>query len=374
MAIAIVTANSRNTRPTMPPISSTGMNTAISEKVIDTMVKPISREPLSAASNGRMPPSIWRTMFSSMTMASSTTKPTESVSASSVMLLIEKSKAYIAAQVAISEIGTASAGMMVAVAERRNRKITRMTSANGDRQRFLHVGDRIADRDRAVEQRLHADRRRNLRAELRQPGLHRVDHLDRVGVGLPLDRQHDRAVVVEPARDLVVLDAVDDVGDLAQPDRRAVAPGRDDVLVVRRPAHRARSQQRDVAVGAGQRADRRVGVRLGQHGADIVERDVARRRRHRIDLDAHRELLRAVDQHLGDAGKLRNLLGQHGLAVFVDGRHRQRRRVQADEQDREVAGIDLAERTAASSFRPAAGAARPQARSARRAPRRRCRG
>ena len=41
MAIAIVTANSRNTRPTMPPISSTGMNTAISEKVIDTMVKPI---------------------------------------------------------------------------------------------------------------------------------------------------------------------------------------------------------------------------------------------------------------------------------------------------------------------------------------------
>ena len=43
------------------------------------------------------------------------------------MLLIEKSKAYIAAHVAISEIGTASAGMMVAVAERRNRKITRMT-------------------------------------------------------------------------------------------------------------------------------------------------------------------------------------------------------------------------------------------------------
>ena len=88
----MVTANSRNTRPTMPPISSTGMNTAISEKVIDTMVKPISREPFSAASNGRMPPSMWRTMFSSMTMASSTTKPTDSVSASSVMLLIEKSK------------------------------------------------------------------------------------------------------------------------------------------------------------------------------------------------------------------------------------------------------------------------------------------
>ena len=58
MATAIVTANSRNTRPTIPPIRSTGMNTAISENVIATMVKPISFDPLSAASNGRMPPSI----------------------------------------------------------------------------------------------------------------------------------------------------------------------------------------------------------------------------------------------------------------------------------------------------------------------------
>ena len=154
IATEIVTANSRNTRPTMPPISSTGMNTAISENVIEMMVKPISRAPLSAASNGRMPPSMWRTMFSSMTMASSTTKPTDSVSASSVMLLIEKPNAYIAAQVPISEIGTASAGMMVAEAERRNRKITRMTSAMAISQRLLHVVDRLADRDRAVDQHL----------------------------------------------------------------------------------------------------------------------------------------------------------------------------------------------------------------------------
>ena len=124
----MVTANSRNTRPTMPPISSTGMNTAMRAKVIEMMVKPISAEPLSAASNGRMPPSMWRTMFSSMTIASSTTKPTDSVRASSVMLLMEKPNPYIAAQVATSEIGTASAGMTVATAERRNRKITSTTS------------------------------------------------------------------------------------------------------------------------------------------------------------------------------------------------------------------------------------------------------
>ena len=128
IATEIVTANSRNTRPTTPPMSRTGMNTAISEKVIEMMVKPISRAPLSAASNGRMPPSMWRTMFSSITMASSTTNPTDSVSASSVMLLMEKPNAYMTAQVPTSEIGTASAGIAVAEAERRNRKITRMTS------------------------------------------------------------------------------------------------------------------------------------------------------------------------------------------------------------------------------------------------------
>src|SRR3982074_2201581 len=51
------------------------MNTAMSERVIDTMVKLISPAPLSAASCGVAPSSICRTMFSITTTASSTTKP-----------------------------------------------------------------------------------------------------------------------------------------------------------------------------------------------------------------------------------------------------------------------------------------------------------
>ena len=85
----IVTANSRNTRPTTPLISSTGMNTATNENVIDRIVKAISLDPFSAASNGFMPPSMCREIFSSMTIASSTTKPTDSVIANSDMLSIE---------------------------------------------------------------------------------------------------------------------------------------------------------------------------------------------------------------------------------------------------------------------------------------------
>ena len=61
-------------------------------------------------------------------MASSTTKPTDSVSASMVMLLMEKLSVYIMAQVPIRDTGTARAGMIVAGTERRNRKITSTTS------------------------------------------------------------------------------------------------------------------------------------------------------------------------------------------------------------------------------------------------------
>ena len=82
-----VTANSRKRRPTMPPISRIGMNTAISDRLIDSTVKPTSRAPCSAASNGAMPSSMWREVFSSTTIASSTTKPVAIVSAISEKLL-----------------------------------------------------------------------------------------------------------------------------------------------------------------------------------------------------------------------------------------------------------------------------------------------
>jgi hypothetical protein len=76
-----VTANSRNRRPTMPPMARMGMNTAISERLIDRTVNPTSRVPRSAACIGAMPFSMWRETFSSTTMASSTTKPVAIVSA-----------------------------------------------------------------------------------------------------------------------------------------------------------------------------------------------------------------------------------------------------------------------------------------------------
>ena len=89
MATVSVMANSWNSLPSMPPMKVMGMNTATSEMLIDITVKPICRAPFNAACIGVSPRSICRTMFSIITMASSTTKPTEMVSAMSEKLSSE---------------------------------------------------------------------------------------------------------------------------------------------------------------------------------------------------------------------------------------------------------------------------------------------
>ena len=57
------------------------MNTAISEMLIDSTVKLTSRGALEGGLSGGIPASICREMFSSTTMASSTTNPVATVSA-----------------------------------------------------------------------------------------------------------------------------------------------------------------------------------------------------------------------------------------------------------------------------------------------------
>jgi hypothetical protein len=81
-----VTANSRNRRPTIPPIMRIGMKTAIKEMLIDITVNPISFAPFSAACIGVSPCSRCRVMFSITTIASSTTNPVAMVSAISERL------------------------------------------------------------------------------------------------------------------------------------------------------------------------------------------------------------------------------------------------------------------------------------------------
>jgi len=124
IAVPIVTANSWNSRPRIPPMKSSGMKTAVRDTVIARIVKATSFDPSNDAFNGSLPISMCRTMFSSMTMASSTTKPTASVSAISERLSSEKPSRYITANVPMSDIGSARLGMIVAETFRRKTKIT----------------------------------------------------------------------------------------------------------------------------------------------------------------------------------------------------------------------------------------------------------
>src|SRR5260370_29027251 len=65
IAVETVIANSRKSRPPIPPIMRIGMNTAISDMLMENTVKPISLAPFNAAANGSMPFSRWRAMFRS---------------------------------------------------------------------------------------------------------------------------------------------------------------------------------------------------------------------------------------------------------------------------------------------------------------------
>jgi len=58
MATASVIANSRKRRPTTSPMKSSGISTAISEKVSEMIVKPICSAPFSAAWSGGSPSSM----------------------------------------------------------------------------------------------------------------------------------------------------------------------------------------------------------------------------------------------------------------------------------------------------------------------------
>ena len=108
-------------------MNSTGRKTAASDNVMDRIVKPISFAPASAASNTPLPFSMCRTIFSSMTIASSTTNPTESVNAIRERLSSEKPDRYMTAKVPTNERGRARLGITVADRLRRKRKITSTT-------------------------------------------------------------------------------------------------------------------------------------------------------------------------------------------------------------------------------------------------------
>ncbi len=128
-------------------------NTATSDRFIDRRVNPTSLAPCSAAAIGAMPSSTCREMFSSTTMASSTTRPVATISAISDRLLSEKPHRYITAQLPTSATGTAVTGIIAARKLARNSsttKTTRATAMSSVRCASCSVARMVGDRSLAT--------------------------------------------------------------------------------------------------------------------------------------------------------------------------------------------------------------------------------
>ncbi len=126
-APASVNANSRNSAPVSPPWMPMGTYTAASVMVMAMTGPTSSRAPSSAAWYGVRPSRMWRSTFSTTTMASSTTRPTDRTMASRVSRFRVKPKACIKNTPPMRETGMATTGTRAERNDPKNKKMTRMT-------------------------------------------------------------------------------------------------------------------------------------------------------------------------------------------------------------------------------------------------------
>src|SRR6185369_11774368 len=147
----------------------------------------------------------------------------------------------------------------------------------GDREQQFdaHVFDRGADGGGAVGQDLHLDRRRQRRLQLRQELLDAIDGFDDIGAGLALDiEDHRRPLLAadhRPRRQPRIFGAVDDLGDVAQADRCAIAPGHDQLAILGGRFELVVGVQRRGARRAVEAAFRRIDVGAADRRPQILE-------------------------------------------------------------------------------------------------------
>ncbi len=214
--------------------------------------------------------------------------------------------------------------------------------ADGEQQGELHVGDRGADRGRAIRDHREPDGGRDRRFQLRQRLLDRLHSADHVGPGQPLDREHDAAAAVDPAHQGAVLRPDHRLADVFEADRAPIAIGDDLAVPFGRRQDLVVGLQGVGAPSAVQAAFGLIDADVGQRGAHILEVEPICRELARVELKPDRRMLLATDADLPDARHLRELLRQDALGVVVDGRDRQGLRGDAEHQDRRIGRVRFA--------------------------------
>ena len=300
-APASVNANSRKSAPVRPPWMPTGAYTAASVMVIAMIGPTSSRAASMAARKGGLPPWMCRSTFSTITIASSTTRPTESTIASSVSRLMVNPAASIRNTAPTSEIGNGDHRDE----HRAQRSEEEKDDDDHDEQRLAERGEDLVDRvldvcGRVVgDARLHAGR--HLRLDAGDFRADAPDDVERVGGGQHPDAHEDRRLTVEADVLLVVLRAEHDVGDVAEPDDDAVLLLDDELAELLRRAQVGVGDEvhrHHRSLGAPERREVVVArQRLPQHRG----RNAVRRHPVRLEPDAHGEGTVAEDVGALDA-------------------------------------------------------------------------
>src|SRR5688572_16571624 len=110
-------------------MNAVGMNTAQSTSAMAIIGPVTSSIAFFVASNGVRPSAMFRSTFSTTTMASSTTIPMANTSPNNVSMLMLNPSASITANVPINDTGTAASGMIEARQVCRKRMTTTTTSS-----------------------------------------------------------------------------------------------------------------------------------------------------------------------------------------------------------------------------------------------------
>ena len=126
---AIVIANWRKNWPVIPPRKQHGTNTEESASVIAMIGPVISSMALIVAVRASNPLAIIRSVFSSTTIASSTTMPIASTNPKSVKMLSVKPITAMIANVPTSETGTSIIGRIITFQSCRNTSTTMPTKS-----------------------------------------------------------------------------------------------------------------------------------------------------------------------------------------------------------------------------------------------------
>ena len=132
---AMVMVNCRKSCPVMPDRKLTGTNTAQSTSDIAISAPPIPCMAFFVASYGdRCSSRMILSTFSTTTMASSTTIPMARMSPSNVIMFSENPNMSMMPKVPMRDIGTAMAGISVALQLCRERNTTRITSRRASKR------------------------------------------------------------------------------------------------------------------------------------------------------------------------------------------------------------------------------------------------